>query len=372
MPKAMNIETQTDIAVHLLHGNGIRSTSTLVGCSTDSTQKTLGRLGSGCELLHDMFVRDMPSQKIQMDELWGFVGSKKSKVWTAVSIDVPSRAIISIETGPRDADLIEALVRDTRARTVGRPMITTDGMASYITAIEKYFGADVVHGLVVKETSGRRLKRITRFLADGSGAESLQTSYVERLNLSIRQEISRAGRKTLRHSKKLEYHRAAIWLWAMNYNFCRIHTTLRVTPAMEAGLATECWTIQELVERALNAKSSSPLPEVHQQRISGRPVVYRSGFGERLEGVFEDVEAGLAYLSTTIREIRQIDDLKKFKRRSKGPEPMRSTVVHTPARDVELYFVQKKGGQVEMSDIIPIGDEKPSMKKKKRKGKKTK
>jgi IS1 family transposase len=266
------------------------------------------RVGEGCARLHDRLMRDLQVNVIELDEQWDFIGKKQKRVrqgdpdemgdvWLFVALAATQKAVLSYMVGKRTTENTEALAMDLRARIVNRPQITSDGYAPYIGAVEAAFGWDVDFAMLTKKYVGDSNlpdaahryspghvagidKTVIRGIPD---SEKISTSYVERFNLSSRMQMRRCTRLTNAYSKKLENHRAAVALWIAFYNLCRVHETLRCTPAMALGVTDHIWTIGELVHAALEPTDVPPLPRSTPETTlrSGyrpfRPVVIRGG-----------------------------------------------------------------------------------------------
>jgi len=296
-----------------------------------------------------------------MDELVSFVGKRSNKVWTAFSTALPSHLIVAFETGARGAS-VEDMVWKTRARTVGPVRIATDGFSGYNRHIETYFGANAAHLSIVKEVQpgSYRVKRVVPVVKTGGvrPGESVSTAKVERLNLSLRQEVAAFNRKTLKHSKKPEYHAARVALFATHYNFVRPHmgNPGGITPAMQAGLCWTMWSIEELVEEALNAPEPADLLKpvaIHQRSL--RDVGYRAGFLERLAEIVPDEEAAQAYISPLVHELRwkkKIHGLRKVGDISKSAAMYRKRIRFKGTDDSLYLFFEKKGRRVRFTDVL--------------------
>lgn len=214
----------------------------------------LADLGKVCSAYHDANVRNVPSKRVQCDKIWSFVGAKMKNVpeekaeewgdvWTWTAIDADSKLIVSYLVGQRGAQWANAFMEDVASRVTSRIQITTDGHRAYADAVEGAFGMDVDYAMLIKVygndsfdrrySTGGYTGTQTAVIAGSPDPKHISTSFVERQNLTMR--------------KKIENHEAAIALHFMHYNLCRVHKTLRVTPAMEAGLSNHVWTVQELV-----------------------------------------------------------------------------------------------------------------------------
>jgi IS1 family transposase len=248
----------------------IRGTVRVTGAAKNTIVKLLAEMGDVCADLHALTVRGLKTHRIQCDEIWSFVGAKRKNVtavqkadgwgdvWTWTAIDADTKLCISYLIGGRDAGWANDFVADLRQRIVGRPQITTDSHKPYLAAIERAFGEDVDYAQLHKlyGASDEPEKRYSPAKCIGTTSKTvigdpdplhISTSYVERQNLTMRMSMRRFTRLTNAFSKKIENHAAAISLYFAYYNFCRVHQTLRVTPAMEAGIADHVWGIEELV-----------------------------------------------------------------------------------------------------------------------------
>jgi len=260
----------------MVEGNSVRSTARLLGVDKKTVLRLLGEFGSACQKLHDEKVRGVKAQRVQCDEIWSFCYSKEKNVpegckgvlgfgdvytWTALCAD--SKLILSYHVGLREIPDAMRLMDDLRSRLANRVQLTTDGHRPYLIAVDEAFGADVDYGMLVKlyghpkgegnerrysagECCGIKKRRVT----GNPVREDISTSFVERMNLNIRMGMRRFTRLTNAFSKKIENHVHALAIYFAYYNFCRIHQTLRVTPAMEAGLTDHAWTVEELASLA--------------------------------------------------------------------------------------------------------------------------
>jgi IS1 family transposase len=229
------------------------------------------RVGAGCERLLDEKMRNLACERVQIDdEIWGYVGKKQRHVtadddpertgdtWTFVAVDADSKLIPVYRVGKRDLATATAFLNDLSGRLVNRVQLSSDALSAYVNASERAFGAGVDYGQIVKSYEaepigpGRysppRVVSAERRPISGNPDEAhISTSYVERQNLTMRMNIRRLTRLTNAFSKKLENLQAAIALHFAYYNFARVHQTLRVTPAMEAGISDHIWSFEELV-----------------------------------------------------------------------------------------------------------------------------
>lgn len=233
--------------------------------------KLLKDIGCACATYHDQTVRNLRVRRLQCDEIWAFIYAKQKNVtleqmqqgagdvWTWTAIDADTKLIVSYMLGDRGAGTALSFMRDVAGRIANRIQLTTDGHRVYADAVEDAFGADIDYAMLVKiygasgESPESRSSPSTcigcrtRVLAGNPDPQHISTSYVERQNLSMRMGMRRFTRLTNGFSKKLKNHGHMVALYFMHYNSCRLHKTLRVTPAMEAGLTDHIWTLEELL-----------------------------------------------------------------------------------------------------------------------------
>lgn len=229
-------------------------------------------LGEACAEYQDNAFRNLKCKRVQCDEIWSFVGAKdknttKEKraggwgdVWTWVAIDAETKLVPCWHIGGRDAGAAWLFMNDLASRLTSRIQLTTDGHKAYISAVEDAFGCDIDYAMLIKlygdSADGFPEKRyspgevtgMVRAVQSGRpDGKHVSTSFVERQNLTMRMSMKRFARLSNGFSKKLENHMAAVSLHYMHYNFCRVHQSLRVTPAMEAGVADHVWSIEEVI-----------------------------------------------------------------------------------------------------------------------------
>jgi IS1 family transposase len=254
----------------LVEGNSIRATARMTDVSKPTILKLLADLGTECAAYHNEHVRNIRAQRIQCDEIWQFVGAKQKNVrdehrakgwgdvWTWTGIDADTKLIVSWALGPRDAQSAWWFMRDLCSRLITRVQLTSDGFTAYLPAVEEAFSSEVdfaqlvkVYGAprerAVRYSPARLLSTRSEVIRGNPDPKHISTSYVERQNLTMRMSMRRFTRLTNGFSKKAENHAHAISLYFMHYNFARVHGSLRVTPAMAAGLADHVWSIEELV-----------------------------------------------------------------------------------------------------------------------------
>ena len=259
----------------LVEGNSLRATSRLADVSINTVTKLLVDLGSACAEYHDKQVRNVKVRRLQCDEIWSFVGAKQKHVkperraegwgdtWTWVALDADTKLCVSYLVGGRDSGWAREFMMDCAVRVKGRLQITTDGHRAYLDAVEDAFGCEVdyaqlqkLYGAPEDGTTETRYSPAVcigcdlKVVSGDPDPKHVSTSYVERQNLTMRMGMRRFTRLTNAFSKKVENHCAMVAIHFMYYNFGRIHKTLKVTPAMEAGLADHVWSLEEIVSLA--------------------------------------------------------------------------------------------------------------------------
>jgi IS1 family transposase/predicted HTH domain antitoxin len=268
----LSLEKRTQIIGLLVEGTSLRATSRLADVSINTVTKLLVDIGMACQKYHDEHVRSVASKRVQCDEIWSFIYAKDKNlpeklqgnygvgsIWTWTALDADSKLMISWLVGNRDAEYAKVFIEDVASRLKNRVQLTTDGLKTYLDAIDQTFGIDIDFAQLVK-TYGKSLECEHRYSpAECTGAfkqvitgdpkaKYISTSYVERQNLTMRMSLRRFTRLTNAFSKKIENHAHAVALHFMYYNFVRIHKTLRVTPAMAAGLSKKLWSIEDLAK----------------------------------------------------------------------------------------------------------------------------
>lgn len=258
--------------LHLLvEGNSLRASARLSDVALNTVSKLFVDAGRACAEYQDRTLRNLPSKRVQLDEIWSFVYAKAKNVptarnappsagdvWTWVAIDADTKLVPSWHIGTRDGYVAEVFVRDLASRLANRVQITTDGHRPYLEAVEGAFGADVDYAVLQKiygpSPEGQRRYSPAecvgiqeRVIEGNPDPKHISTSYVERQNLTMRMSIRRFTRLTNAFSKKLENHAHAVALHYMNYNFARIHKSLRITPAMAAGVTDRVWDVKDIV-----------------------------------------------------------------------------------------------------------------------------
>ena len=270
-------DQQSTIIAALTEGMSIRSTERLTGIHRDTIMRLGARVGAGCQKLHDRTMHSLRVGRIELDEIWSFVGKKQKQVtprdvavkgdqYVFIALASSAKAILTYRIGKRTPATTEAFVHDLSERVLGAPEISTDGFHPYLPTIRDAFGSRASHGVITKTYSVTHLAvkdaarryspaqvvAVDRQVVAGNTAMEISTSYVERQNLTLRMTQRRFGRLTNAFSKTLQNHAAAVDLYVAHYNFCRVHETLgRSTPAMALGLTDHVWSIGELIEKAL-------------------------------------------------------------------------------------------------------------------------
>ncbi len=260
------------IVAALVEGCSIRATVRMTGASKNTITKLLVELGAACSDYLDKHLVNLACQRVQVDEIWSFCYAKAKNVtpeiaaknpfagdvWTWVAIDADTKLIPSWIVGPRDGVTARIFVNDLAERLANRIQLTSDGLHAYLNAVERAFRGDVDYAQLVK-IYGENSEGQKRYSpAECIGCERkaivgypdpahVSTSFIERQNLTMRMQMRRFTRLTNAFSKKIENHVANIALHIMHYNFVRIHQTLRVSPAMAAGVADHLWELTELV-----------------------------------------------------------------------------------------------------------------------------
>jgi len=267
----LSTEERVKIVACLCEGNSIRATCRMTGAGKNTVARLLRSLGAACSAYQDKAFVNLKCKRIQVDEVWSFVGSKEKNTtadkkkqgcgdcWTWTAICADSKLIPCWFVGTRDGGAAYHFIHDLAPRLANRVQLTSDGHRAYLNAVEDAFGADVDYAMLQKiygnapeggevryspaQCMGAR-KAVISGMPD---REHISTSFAERQNLTMRMSMRRFTRLTNGFSKTLEQHENACALYFMHYNFCRIHQTLRVTPAMEAGVSDHVWSIEEII-----------------------------------------------------------------------------------------------------------------------------
>jgi len=254
----------------MLEGVSVRAISRLTGTDKKTILALLLTVGEKARTLFDSRIRRIRPRYVELDETWSFVHTHERRLnegdpaewgdaYTWIALDSQTKLVISYLVGKRTTECAFDFVRDFSERVGGKPQVTSDGLRSYVPAMEQYFGCDVHFAQLLKlygkpDTAGpewygpaKVIETVPIPISGDPDPKHISTSIVERSNLSVRMHLRRFTRLTNAHSKSLTHLKAAVSLYMAWYNFCRIHSTLRVTPAMEAGLADHVWEVSELV-----------------------------------------------------------------------------------------------------------------------------
>jgi IS1 family transposase len=271
MANNLNTDKQIAIIAALAEGSSIRSIERITGVHRDTIMRLGVKIGQGCKALMDFKLQNLPCTRLELDEIWGFVGKKEKhvkpeddtsigSVWTFCAIDAETKLVPAFRVGKRDAATANAFLEDVAERMTGRVQISTDGLNAYKEAIERAFAADADYGQIIKTYGQADLEHNRRYsqpefvsaekkvIYGRPNMDLISTSYIERLNATTRLHMRRLTRLTLAFSKKRENFEAAVALHFAYYNFVKRHNTLRCTPAMAAGVTPTFWSVGELVE----------------------------------------------------------------------------------------------------------------------------
>jgi IS1 family transposase len=268
----LDIDERSRIIGALVEGNSIRSVERMTGIHRDTIMRLSLRVGEGCARLMDKQMQNLNCKRLQLDELWAFVGMKQKRAskladrgefgdaYTFVALDADTKLVPCFRVGRRTWPDTDAFIRDLRSRVVGRVQITTDAFAAYYPAIRDAFEGRVDYASQIKVfaselNTGRgrysppiMVESEREVLLGDPDPAHISTSFVERQNLSVRMECRRFTRLTNAFSKKLANLKASVALHYAHYNFVRVHRTLRCTPAMAAGITDHLWSVQELLD----------------------------------------------------------------------------------------------------------------------------
>jgi IS1 family transposase len=270
MSNVLSPEKRAQVINCLVEGNSIRATVRLTGVSKNTVVKLLEAVGRACSIYQDRAFRGLTCKRVQCDEVWSFVGAKEKNTtdetkakgwgdcWTWTALDADTKLIPCWYVGTRDAGAAYHFMHDLAARLAHRVQLTTDGHKPYLIAVDDAFGGEIDYAQLIK-IYGEGPKTEARYspaqcmgtrqavISGNPEKAHVSTSHVERSNLTIRMGNRRFTRLTNGFSKKVENHEHMLALFFCYYNFCRIHQTLRVTPAMEAGVSTRLWKIADIV-----------------------------------------------------------------------------------------------------------------------------
>jgi len=278
----LSTEKRAQMVGLLVEGNSIRATSRLSGVAYATVIKFVADIGRACTEYQDKTLRNITARRVQADEIWAFCYAKDKNipehmrgqkgigsVWTWVALDADSKLAISWLVGSRDGDAATVFLQDVADRLANRVQLTTDGHNAYLEAVESAFGAGIDYSMLVKlygqapdaekRYSPPECIGCKRHVMIGKpDFKHISTSYTERQNLTMRMSMRRFTRLTNAFSKKIENHAHSVALHFMWYNFGRVHKTLRVTPAMEAGIVNHVWTLEDVAALVENLSEYQP------------------------------------------------------------------------------------------------------------------
>jgi IS1 family transposase len=264
------IEKQTQIISALVEGNSVRATARMVGVEHKTVLRVLLRVGDRCGQILNETMRRLPCRFVQADEIWTFVGKKEKRIgqgdnpqlvgdqYVFVAMDSETKLVPTFLVGKRNAANAWQFMQDLQTRLANRVQLTTDGFRPYLPAVEDAFGADVDYAMLIKTyqepqdsdkrySPGEIVNALPIPVTGNPKAHLISTSHIERQNLTIRMQLRRFTRLTNAFSKRLDNLKAACALHFAWYNFCRIHSSLRVTPAMASGISNEIWSLNQLL-----------------------------------------------------------------------------------------------------------------------------
>ncbi|PIV24369.1 MAG: IS1 family transposase [Deltaproteobacteria bacterium CG03_land_8_20_14_0_80_45_14] len=272
----MNIlktEKQEMVIGGLVEGSSIRSIERMTGVHRDTIMRLMVGVGNTCEKIMNTSMRNLTCKDIEVDEVWSFVGKKQRHVgpmvnpnmvgdfYTFIVLDSETKLIPTYKVGKRDLPTAQAFISDLSSRLSNRIQLSSDKLKAYVEAVETVFSADIDYGQIVKSYEAepigpgrysppKVISVLKEYITGNPDFNKICTSFVERQNLTVRMQMRRFTRLTNAFSKKLENLKTAVALHFTHYNFERIHGTLRMTPAMAAGVTKELWSIRDLIERA--------------------------------------------------------------------------------------------------------------------------
>ncbi len=271
----LSTKQRAQIIAALVEGNSIRATCRMTGAAKGTVLKLLADVGSACEAYQHEAFRNLKCKRIQCDEIWSFCYARKKNVpaehkdqfgygdvWTWTAICADTKLVPTWLVGDRDVETAAAFMEDLAGRLRGRIQLTTDGPKKYVDVVADTFNGNIDDAMLVKlygqDGEGRGLTTAQRYdrsrvtetrvikISGNPDPEQINTSFAERQHLTMRMGMRRFTRFTNGFSKKVENHMHAVSLHFMYYNFARIHQTLRVTPAMEAGITDHAWSVEEI------------------------------------------------------------------------------------------------------------------------------
>jgi IS1 family transposase len=275
MANELKSEKKIMAVAMLAEGNSIRSIERMTGVHRDTVMRLGVRIGEGCQRIMDEKLRNLNCSRIEVDEVWGFIGMKQKTahrlnlagegigdIWTWIAIDPETKLVPTFAVGDRTQYMANCFIEDLAARLSHRVQISSDALKAYGGAIERAFGSEVDYGSIIKTYGHTELAEQRRYsppevikteripVTGNPQIDLISTSHVEKQNHTLRMHCRRLSRLTNAFSKKLENFKAAVALHYAYYNFVKNHIAIRCTPAMEAGVANSAWTVQDLVTMA--------------------------------------------------------------------------------------------------------------------------
>jgi IS1 family transposase len=279
----LNLKTRAQILACLVEGNSVRATCRLTGAAKGTVLKLLADVGAACADYQDKALRNLPCKRVQCDEIWSFCYAKERNlpedkrglpgfgdVWTWTALCADTKLMVAWQLGSRDSHAAREFMTDLAPRLASRVQLTTDGHKPYLTAVGHAFQGQIDYAMLVKiydrpKHGGPERKyspekfcgaTVTN-ISGNPNPKAVSTSFVERQNLTMRMGMRRFTRLTNGFSKKIENLHHAVALHFMHYNFARIHKSLRVTPAMEAGISNHVWSLEEIAALADQIQSQA-------------------------------------------------------------------------------------------------------------------
>lgn len=280
----LDTKTRSQILHMLCEGQSIRAITRIMGMSKNTVAKLLSDAGAVCAEYQDAALRNLTSRRIQVDEIWSFTYAKQKNVatakaapegagdtWTWTAIDADSKLVMSWLVGGRDSEYAMSFMDDLARRLSNRVQLTSDGHKAYLEAVEGAFGGDIDYAMLIKlygNAPEAAKGRYSPAVCTGARKTEIEgkpdrkhisTSYAERQNLTMRMHMRRFTRLTNGFSKKVEQHANAVSLHFMYYNFVKIHSSLRVTPAMAAGVTDKLWEVSDIVALIEEKEAKKPV-----------------------------------------------------------------------------------------------------------------
>jgi IS1 family transposase len=277
MANVLPMAKQVMVISALAEGSSIRSIERMFDVHRDTIMRLGVRIGQGCQRLLDGLMRNLNCERLQLDEIWGFIekkqrnvtesdGSEAGDAWTFIAVDADSKIVPTFRVGKRNAETANAFIEDLAGRLHNRVQISTDALRAYVEAIERSFGGDVDYATIVKSfDSSAPLPASSRYspppvvsvtkrtIVGNPDPDHISTSYIEKQNHTLRMHCRRLTRLTNGFSKKLENFKAAVALNYAYYNLVKIHKTIRMTPALKAHVVSNLWSVEDLVREASRA-----------------------------------------------------------------------------------------------------------------------